>query len=193
MSVIYIDLGCSTGKALCDFLNGKSFLSELSKSCDKVYAFDPIRDPMWTDPKWKTLLAPGASIEWYECAVGIAQGHTWLSMNDNPEARTIVQANQNYEAAPIKQRVKVIDFLEWLEEHVRFEDTVIIRMDIAGAEYAIMERLVESKLMNRINYLFIEWNSSRIEEDKRSAYEMKEKEIKEVCPVPIQSYKAIAP
>ena len=181
--VIYIDLGCSTGKTLCDFLDGKSFLPELSSMCDKVYAFDPIRDIAWADIRttWRDSM-----IEFYECAVGIKQGMAYLAMHNNPEASTLVQTTQTYKESPDRRRVKVINFLEWLEEHVRFEDTVILKMNIEGAEYSIMEALIaKPKLMNRINHLFVKFHSDLFDDDNKEIYADRERQIRETCPIPI--------
>ena len=63
-----------------------------------------------------------------------------------------------------KRRVEVpcIDFATWLCDHTRPEDFVILKLDVEGAEYPILDHLLASDVTNRIDMLFIELHSSWI-------------------------------
>jgi FkbM family methyltransferase len=214
--VIYIDLGCSDGKSIRRFLDGQSFLPELARICDKVYGFDPVRYPEWSDIEPKRLVGHASigdaiyeptSIEFFECAAGNARGVTNLSITANPNDCTHIALNDNYNRGE-KKLVKMIDFAVWLKEHVRMEDTVIVKMDIEGAEYEVLEKLTTSTFdraelrhgeytavrlpgITYINRLFVEFHShlfmGRVEE-----YKEREKRIRQECPIPIEPYNSNA-
>ncbi len=151
---------------------------------DKVYAFDPIRVPEWDDAKWDSY---DANIQFFECAMGDAQGVASLAMTDNPEARTLVMANENFSGSD-KKRVKVIDFSAWLKANVRFEDTIVVKMDIEGAEYGVLEKLIHDKTIDYINHLFVEWHDRLMREDQREQFTEREAKIREACKIPIQHW-----
>lgn len=179
MSVIFIDLGCSDGRTVEAALNGRDGLPQLRY--DKIYAFDAIRDPSWLDAKWKSC-----EVEFYECAVGVSRGFTWLTMTENPEARTAIPNNKNYEeSGALKKRVKVINFIEWFREHVNFEDTIVLKMDIEGAEYELLEYMIDRGCMDYVNHLFVEFHSFCVKDDLVEEYKEREKKIRESCPVEI--------
>jgi FkbM family methyltransferase len=177
MSVIYIDLGCSDGKSTVDFIEGKSFLPELGAWCEKVYAFDPIRHEEWDkyDPSYE--------IEFFECAAGIDRGLKHISMTIDPKFRTLMPLNEHYDGSN-RKLVKLIDFAAWLKEHVRFEDTVIVSMDIEGAEYDLMEHLITTNAIMWINHLFVEFHSDLFV-TREDEYKKREEKIRKDCPIPI--------
>lgn len=44
-----------------------------------------------------------------------------------------------------------IDFARWLEAHTRGADFVAVKMDIEGAEYDVLEHLLETQAIDRID------------------------------------------
>lgn len=76
---------------------------------------------------------------------------------DDPSAHTtgssIVHRGERMEDtnAVKVQVVDIIAFLESLDRHIR-----ILKMDIEGAEWAIMERLIDHPLLSRIDCIFVE-------------------------------------
>lgn len=54
--------------------------------------------------------------------------------------------------------VKCIDFSAWLERTFSDEDHVIVRMDIEGAEYDVLERIIDSGAIRRISFLMVEFH-----------------------------------
>jgi len=84
----------------------------------------------------------------------------------------------------------VIDFCAWFDEHIHFEDTVIVKMDIEGAEYVILDKLIETKLISRINHLFVEFHAFCILDDKKETYVQAEQRKRQECQIEIHPIKA---
>jgi len=54
--------------------------------------------------------------------------------------------------------VKCIDFASWLKRVFSSEDKLFIKMNIEGAEYAIIEHMIETGAMDMVDYLFVQWH-----------------------------------
>lgn len=103
--------------------------------------------------------------------VNTGQGTTILSIDDfkNPEAK----ADQIIE----KMKISCIDFAQWIERNTSPEDEIIIKLDIEGAEYDLLEHLIKSHVLPRIKKMYIEWHS----------YAMKNKESLDIRQQQIES------
>jgi FkbM family methyltransferase len=55
-------------------------------------------------------------------------------------------------------RVKTIDFSEWLKSGFSKSDTIYIKMDIEGAEYSVLEKMIKDKTIRMVNKLFVEYH-----------------------------------
>ena len=71
--------------------------------------------------------------------------------------------------------VPAVDFSAWLRRTVSPGDRVVVKMDIEGAEYPVLAKLVDEGTINLISVLYIEWHydrfpaMSRAEHDKVAA------------------------
>ncbi len=59
-------------------------------------------------------------------------------------------------SAPV--RVTAIDFSRWLSKNFTSEDYVIVKMDIEGAEYPVLEKLLSDGRLSTIDELIIEFH-----------------------------------
>lgn len=58
--------------------------------------------------------------------------------------------------------VQCIDFSEFLKNNTRSSDHVILKIDIEGGEYELLERLIETEAIYLVKELFVEWHWSSI-------------------------------
>jgi FkbM family methyltransferase len=58
-----------------------------------------------------------------------------------------------------KVQVPKIDLSDWMIKNLSEEDHVILKMDIEGAEYDVLEKIIEAGALKFINRLYIEWHS----------------------------------
>lgn len=55
--------------------------------------------------------------------------------------------------------VKCIDFSKYLQDNISDEDYVICKMDIEGAEYDVLGKLIDDNTINLIDKIYIEWHN----------------------------------
>ena len=63
-------------------------------------------------------------------------------------------------ANPVK--VRTIDLARWLRENTSAFDYIILKLDVEGAEYDILEKMIRDRIIGRINHLFVEWHWSKV-------------------------------
>ncbi|MFL6589867.1 MAG: FkbM family methyltransferase [Chthoniobacterales bacterium] len=59
-------------------------------------------------------------------------------------------------------QVRTVNLSRWLRQHTSVLDYIILKLDVEGAEYAILEKLLRDGLLRRVAHLFIEWHWSRV-------------------------------
>ena len=55
--------------------------------------------------------------------------------------------------------VSGIDFSAWVKNHCTAEDTVIVKLDIEGAEYNVLEKMILDNTIDLVDHFYIEWHS----------------------------------
>jgi hypothetical protein len=50
----------------------------------------------------------------------------------------------------------------WLRDNTTIFDYVILKLDVEGAEYNILEKMIRDRTIRRINHLFIEWHWNKV-------------------------------
>ncbi len=55
--------------------------------------------------------------------------------------------------------VPCLDLAEFISSHVTMDDYLIIKMDIEGAEYDVLEKMMVSDVLRYVDHIAIEWHS----------------------------------
>lgn len=76
--------------------------------------------------------------------------------------------------------VECIDFSEWLKNNIEEDSNVICKMDIEGAEYEVLGKLIDDDTLNIINSLYIEWHNHLLSENFDTSMFVKEIESKNI-------------
>ena len=63
-------------------------------------------------------------------------------------------------ANPIK--VSTIDLSRWIREYTNSYNYIILKLDVEGAEYDILEKMIQDRIIRRIKHLFVEWHWNRV-------------------------------
>ena len=58
--------------------------------------------------------------------------------------------------------VRTIDLSSWLRKNTGSFDYVILKLDVEGAEYDILEKMMRDRTIRRIKHLFVEWHWDKI-------------------------------
>ena len=58
--------------------------------------------------------------------------------------------------------VPAVDFADWIDTSTSPDDALIVKMDIEGAEFDVLERLAAHPTRKRITRLLVEWHNNRL-------------------------------
>lgn len=153
MRKIFIDAGGRTGKSICRFLkspeNDKTF---------EIYSFEPVNhlsshykdkpDIIFSN---KALWIYDGEIDFYISKTKGGWGSTIL------KEKISGKLDKNH---PIK--VPCFDFSKWVIDNFNINDYIILSMDIEGAEYKILQKMINDGSIKYIKKLCIEFHYDRI-------------------------------
>jgi len=167
---IFIDCGANTGQVFQNFYATREGFTfhlfepqpELTQSLEELV--EKTADP---------------NVSFHNKAVWIRNEELefYLATNWGPNHRggsTLLHGQTNNESNVDYQKpvmVEAIDFTQWLTETIKIgpKDYIVIKMDIEGAEYDILEKMIAQDLLKYINELFVEFHF-QMSEDKETAY-----------------------
>lgn len=167
MKKIFLDCGTHYGQGLNQFIN----MYNIDKSWD-IYTFEanPTTYQHFLN-KQKTLLN-NLKINHYNLAIfnknsSITIHHeTPPNGDDSGMGSSIISLDQwnpwgdtlrnNFVSQSV---VESIDFAEFIKNNCRQDDFLVIKLDIEGAEYDVLESLIEKKIIHYINDLYIEFHA----------------------------------
>ncbi len=58
--------------------------------------------------------------------------------------------------------VESIDFSQWIRDNLSKDDTIYMKLDIEGAEYEVLDKMIADGTMAYVNKLFIEFHNEKI-------------------------------
>jgi FkbM family methyltransferase len=59
-------------------------------------------------------------------------------------------------------KVQCIDFSKWIIDNFSKDDFIIVKIDIEGAEYKVLDKMMADKSIEYINELYVEWHWDRM-------------------------------
>lgn len=116
-------------------------------------------------PELSLVPPPDLSIpvEIHRLAVWIADGEQILFFGEHAEGSTLLHNKTSGNLSVARStRVPTIDFAAWLLHNTEPHDQLIIKMDIEGAEFPVLQRLVGHPVRRRIRQLWVEWHHNRL-------------------------------
>lgn len=63
-------------------------------------------------------------------------------------------------------KVKCMDFSKWLGNNFDINDYIILKMDIEGAEYEVIPKMIKDSTIDLVDIIYLEWHSSRTQDVK---------------------------
>ena len=153
---VYVDLGANHGHTVRRFkAENPSFI---------VFAFEPT--PSLADKLRQDFKAHDSNVHVMEYAAWITDGIVnfyFGTASDQSSTvligkRTSPNWSVNYE---LPYRAQSIDLDRWLRENTSEDDLIVLKMDIEGAEYKVLKRLLDTGMLKRISDLRVEWHWNR--------------------------------
>lgn len=174
----FIDLGANDGQSLLRFQ--RDWLTRTKVPFTSIHAFEmnslfvPSLEAVLRPMKGRLILG----------AAWTADGTTTASMQQ-PGARTAIKNGVMYnmtasslrvDGVPLNKRrrtplhtssherivsVRTYDFARWLSSHFCRADIVEVKMDIEGAEFEVLEHVLQTGIARLIDLLAVEWHTSK--------------------------------
>ena len=63
-----------------------------------------------------------------------------------------------------KQIINSIDLDRWVKENLNKDDHIVLKLDIEGAEYEVLEHMIKNGSIEYVDKLFIEWHCAKVKE-----------------------------
>jgi FkbM family methyltransferase len=126
---------------------------------DRIVAFEanPEYEPYFS------RLAEAHAVELHKAAVWVADGTIPLFLGEaGPESSVIFEKTTGSFTRERHLEVPAVDFSAWLGREVAPADEVIVKMDIEGAEFAVLEKILDDGTARLVDLLLIEWHADRI-------------------------------
>ena len=166
MRKVYIDLGTYDGDSIQQFKSGK-LLQGISNIDEwEIFAFEPASRFDNTYPHTKK-------------AAWIEDGKSTLSIYGYDDlGSTIIEENVGM-GSDKKEEVETFDFSKWLKENFSWEDFIIVKFDIEGAEYFILERMIKDSTYKLVDMLFVEFH----DHDMPEIYQERRKKLESLLKI----------
>jgi len=154
---IFIDCGSNT----CRVLEARI----LKGTEREFFAFEP-QPELSTCAEEMRRKYPSVPIHFFGKAVWVYDGsiNLYLATNWGPNHKggsTLLAGHVKNESQvdyshPI--RVECIDFSEWIRRHFSKRDHIVVKMDVEGAEYPILEKMVADASIDYVSELLVEFH-----------------------------------
>ena len=156
---IFIDLGAYTGDTLAIAL--KTY-----NNFDKFYAFDPVPihikllKERYTDHR---IVAIEKAASTKNGTANIFNHVKYRETNSYTNGTSLHKSKTNVDESD-SFTVETINFSQFILDNFDINDNIVLKMDIEGEEYNVLEQMVNDKSIQYINKLFIEWHVNSIPE-----------------------------
>lgn len=158
MKKIFIDGGSHSGESIDKF---KEVFPEAEEY--KIYCFEP-------NPKYRDVLLK-RNVTLFQSAIWINDGEINFYGTDAPGRKDVgctVTEEKNDISHKNPITVPCIDFSSWIKDTFSKDDYIILKLDIEGAEYKVLDQMISSGAIEYIDYLYAEfhhqWMSMSVEQ-----------------------------
>jgi len=149
MRNIFIDgganIGQSTAKFLAEWPNSDNF---------EIFMFEPNSDTS----KIKSSIKDNEKIKFFNKALWINNGEvSFYEKTPNSQGNTLSMNKVARDSSTFKKRsVPCIDLSEWITKSFTNKDYIILKLDVEGAEYELVDKMIEDKSFDYVDIFFCE-------------------------------------
>ncbi len=117
--------------------------------------------------KWENVIL-------HEAVVWDFDGTVNMFVMETTGGSTIVEGKIKYSKKLYKDKysckdiqVKCIDLSRFIKDNFNITDHIVLKMDIEGAEYEIVDKMIEDNTLKYISEIHLEWHNWRCGKDKK--------------------------
>lgn len=163
---IFLDVGGNNGCSVKKFRQNYDKKSEY-----KIYSFEP-------NPIFYNCYSVFQNHSLIQKAAWIYDGNIefFISKRQDSAGSSIYKDKID----PISQKsiikdnktiVECIDLSNWIVNTFTDQDYIVLKMDIEGAEYPILQKMIDMKSIHMIDEIFIEWHYTKIPSISKKQHE----------------------
>jgi FkbM family methyltransferase len=78
------------------------------------------------------------------------------------------------------EAVPCFDFSIWLLRHFALTDNIVVKMDIEGAEYELLEKMIQDRSIHLVTKLICEWHFDRYPSVSRERHQALKRRVGEI-------------
>ena len=159
--LIFLDCGGHQGNSV------RKFRSEFDpEGVWEIHSFEP-------NPSFREHYTNFANHTLHQAAVWTENGTISFFLDDSSGAGSSILRDKTTGGLAYDQPMTVdsIDLDLWIKENVAPDDYVILKMDIEGAEYEVLEKLIGSESIKKVSEIYVEWHWGRIGGMTRKAHD----------------------
>lgn len=151
---IFIDCGAHNGCSV------RAYVKRFGPPA-KIYSFEPNKK---FHPSFKDV-----SYTWISKAVWIYDGKIefYHGKNSSEESSSVIQSKINV-SKKNHETVDCVDLSQWILRNFNHQHHLILKMDIEGAEYPIISKMLNEGSFSYIKRFFVEFHWDRIGMTKKS-------------------------
>lgn len=152
MRHVFIDCGVHLGEGTKQMYEAKPDLMDF-----EWYGFEP-------NPNLEQYFPPYGMAQFLEKAVWVEDGEIdfFLGPEEDSTGSTLMKKKDsevNYDNPVL---VECVDFSRWLQDNFRADDYIVIKMDIEGAEYPVLYKMIEDGTIRYIDELYVEFHANKV-------------------------------
>jgi len=153
MRKIFLDCGGNLGRAV------RAFLKTYKDSAEyEIFSFEP---QTRLNKFYKGVLGP--RIHLINKAVWTHDGEIEFHWTENVKGSTIFTDYATAEGIVKTGSVPCLDLSAWIIDNFNLDDHIVLKMNIEGAEYPVLEKMVNDGSMRYINELYVSPHVKKIE------------------------------
>ena len=148
----FIDCGANDGCSV------EMFRNVFDRNCKyKVISFEG-------NPSFKDSFKEYKNHELINKCVWVNDGkiRLYIDRQKNKSGSSVIKEKKTYIDKNYYIDVECIDLSKWIIKNMTKDDYVILKLDIEGAEYKILEKMIKDNTFDLIDVLYIEWHGTKI-------------------------------
>jgi FkbM family methyltransferase len=183
MKKILLDCGSHLGESVSKFRNMIPDISEY-----EIHMFEPnpyLFNQINENESFSGCIKNNACVTDYTGTIKL-----WGCVkNKESVGSTIEKSKSNFDGISEDDYVMIdcIDLVDYIKTKFNSNDFIILKLDVEGAEYSILEKLIETNVIDYVNKLFCEFHSVWLD----PSFTERERKIKETIKIPIEYWDAL--
>lgn len=110
-----------------------------------------------------------------KAAVSDKSGTARFLLHDATSQGNCIELNEMLVSSADYDEVKLIDLVEYITQNILPQRIFMLKLDIEGAEFEVMDKIISSKLYEKIDYIACETHERYFKDGKEKIKNLREK------------------